>query len=82
MARLFLSLGKSHGVLPKEIAGMLYREASLPDGSLGRITMFPKHTLIDVAGEFAAQILETVRAAKLRGRPFRIDYDRGRQDAP
>ena len=41
MTRLFLSLGKTHGVLAKEIVGMLYREAGLPDGCLGRITLSP-----------------------------------------
>jgi ATP-dependent RNA helicase DeaD len=77
MARLFLSLGKSHGVLPKEIVGMMYREAGLPDGCLGRITLFPKHSLVDVPAEMADQVLQRIRNARLRGRPFRMDYDRG-----
>ncbi len=79
MSRLFLSLGKMHGVLPKEIVGMMYREAGLPDGSLGRITLFPKHSLVDVPEEFADQVIQRTRNARLRGRPFRIDYDRGPQ---
>jgi len=77
MARLFLSLGKTHGVMAKEIVGMMYREAGLPDGSLGRITLFPKHSLVDVPQEFADQVIERTRNARLRGRPFRIDHDRG-----
>ena len=77
MTRLFLSLGKTHGVMAKEIVGMLYREAGLPDGCLGRITLFPKHSLIDVPGELVHQVLERTRNARLRGRPFRIDVDRG-----
>ena len=48
MTRLFLSLGKTHGIMAKDIVGMMYREAGLPDGSLGRITLFPRHTLVDV----------------------------------
>jgi ATP-dependent RNA helicase DeaD len=77
MTRLFLSLGKTHGVMAKEIVGMLYREAGLPDGCLGRITLFPKHSLVDVPGEFVNQVMERTRNARLRGRPFRIDVDRG-----
>jgi ATP-dependent RNA helicase DeaD len=80
MTRLFISLGKAHGVQPREIAGMLYREAGLPDGALGRITMFPHHTLVDVAGEFAEAILRATRSAKLRGRPFRVEYDRNQSE--
>ncbi|MEI6676283.1 MAG: DEAD/DEAH box helicase, partial [Verrucomicrobiota bacterium] len=82
MAHMFLSLGKTHGVMAKEIVGMLYREAGLPDGCLGRISLFPKHSLVDVPEEFVQQVIERTRNARLRGRPFRIDRDRGPQDRP
>ena len=77
MTRMFLSLGKTHGVMAKEIVGMLYREAGLPDGCLGRITLFPKHSLVDVPEGLVGQVMERTRNARLRGRPFRIDVDRG-----
>ncbi|MES2440597.1 MAG: DEAD/DEAH box helicase [Verrucomicrobiota bacterium] len=79
MTRLFLSLGKTHGVMAKEIVGMLYREVGLPDGCLGRITLFPKHSLVDVPEQFVAQVMDKTRNARLRGRPFRMDVDRGPQ---
>ena len=77
MTRLFISLGKMQGILPKDIVGMMYREAGLPDGSLGRITLFPKHTLVDVPDNFADQAIRSTRNSKLRGKTFRIDVDRG-----
>jgi ATP-dependent RNA helicase DeaD len=77
MTRLFLSLGKTHGVMAKEIVGMLYREVGLPDGCLGRITLFPKHSLVDVPEQFVAQVMDKTRNSRLRGRPFRMDVDRG-----
>ena len=76
MTRLFLSLGKSHGAKPGEIAGMLYREAGLPDGSIGKISLFPRHSLIDVGSEFADTVIESTRNSKLRGKPFKLDHDR------
>jgi ATP-dependent RNA helicase DeaD len=79
MTRLFLSLGKTHGVMAKEIVGMLYREAGLPDGCLGRITLFPKHSLVDVPEKFVGQVIDRTKSARLRGRPFRMDVDRGPQ---
>jgi ATP-dependent RNA helicase DeaD len=82
MTRLFLSLGKTHGVMAKEIVGMLYREAGLPDGCLGRITLFPKHSLVDVPEQFVGQVIDKTRTARLRGRPFRMDVDRGPQERP
>ena len=79
MTRLFLSLGKTHGVMAKEIVGMMYREAGLPDGCLGRITLFPKHSLVDVPEKFVGQVIDRTKSARLRGRPFRMDVDRGPQ---
>jgi ATP-dependent RNA helicase DeaD len=80
MTRLFLSLGKTHGVMAKEIVGMLYREVGLPDGCLGRISLFPKHSLVDVPDQFVAQVMDRTKSARLRGRPFRMDVDRGPGD--
>jgi ATP-dependent RNA helicase DeaD len=77
MARLFLSLGKTHGIMAKDIVGMMYREAGLPDGSLGRITLFPRHTLVDVPEDFADQAIRATRNSKLKGKTFRMDVDRG-----
>ncbi len=77
MARLFISLGKMHGILPKDIVGMMYREAGLPDGSLGRISLFPKFSLVDVPEDHAQQAIRNTRNSKLRGKTFRIDLDRG-----
>ena len=77
MASMFLSLGKTHGIMPKEIVGMLYREAGLPDGCLGRISMFPRHSLIDIPQELVQQVIDRTRSARLRGQPFRLDVDRG-----
>jgi ATP-dependent RNA helicase DeaD len=77
MTRLFISLGKGAGIMPKDIVGMMYREAGLPDGSLGRITLFPKHCLVDVPEGLADQAIQKTRNAKLRGKAFRMDHDRG-----
>jgi len=76
MTRLFLSLGKSQGAKPGEIAGMLYREAGLPDGAIGKIALFPRHSLVDIRSEFAEAAIESTRKAKLRGRPFKLAHDR------
>jgi len=77
MTRLFLSLGKEDGVRPGDIAGMLYREATLPDGAVGRIAMLPRHTLIEINEDCAEKAIRAVRGSTLRGRAFRMDHDRG-----
>jgi ATP-dependent RNA helicase DeaD len=76
MVPLFVSIGKVGGMKPGDLAGMLYREAQLPEGAVGRITLFPKHTLVDVRADCADQVIERCRDSKLRGKKFKIDYDR------
>ncbi len=76
MATLFISIGKIGGLRPGDLAGMLYREADLPKGAVGKITLFPKFTLVDVQADHADRIIERCQDSKLRGKKFRIDYDR------
>ena len=74
--RLFLSVGKAAGVEPREIVGMLYGEAQLPHGSVGRISLFPRHSLVDVREDVADEVIRSCRTATLKGRPFKVDFDR------
>ena len=37
-------------------------------------------TLVDVPEEFVRQVMDRTRSARLKGRPFRIDVDRGPGD--
>jgi hypothetical protein len=77
MASLFINIGKDEGVIAGEIAGMLYREAGIPNGSVGRISLFKRHTLVDVREDIAEDILRNVGKAKLKGRPVRLKLDEG-----
>ncbi len=76
MKRLFLNMGRSLGLQPKDIAGLLYNEAKLPKGTVGRIHMFPKHCLIEVAAEVSDEAISATEGSKLIGKEFKMDYDR------
>ncbi len=82
MTRLFLNMGKMVKLQPKDIAGLLYNEANLPRGSVGRIHMFPKHSLIEVRSDVADDAIAVAKDAKLRGKPFRLDFDKNPTGAP
>ena len=76
MTRLFLNMGKAVHLQPKDIAGLLYNEANLPRGSVGRIHMFPKHSLIEVRSDVVDDAIAVSKDAKLRGKAFRLDHDK------
>ncbi|WP_193213709.1 DEAD/DEAH box helicase [Luteolibacter marinus] len=77
MVPLFFSLGKFHGVKVGEIIGMLYGEAGLPDGAVGHVKLFAKHSRIDVRADCAERLIQVSKGANLRGKNFILDYDRG-----
>ncbi|MEM0969484.1 MAG: DEAD/DEAH box helicase, partial [Verrucomicrobiota bacterium] len=76
MTPLFISVGRNHGVEPKDIAGMLYRQAELPQGSVGRISLGPRHSMVEVKEQHVSQAIASARSTKLRGKTFIIDYFR------
>jgi len=77
MVPLFFSLGKFHGVKVGEIIGMLYGEAGLPDGAVGNVKLFAKHSCIEVRADCAERLVQISKGATLRGRRFVLDFDRG-----
>lgn len=76
MTQLFIGLGSKLGISPGEIAGMIYSECSIKNGSLGRIRMFPKHCLVQVQDGDADGICSDLKRAKLRGKSFPTYRDR------
>jgi hypothetical protein len=56
---------------------MLYGEAGLPDGAVGNVKLFAKHSCIDVRADCAERLVQISKGASLRGRKFVLDFDRG-----
>lgn len=77
MSRLFLNLGKAHRINPGDIVGMMHNEFGLPREALGRISMAPRFTIIEVAEDFVETVVSEGKRAKLRGKKFVLDRDRG-----
>ncbi|MGB0774706.1 MAG: DEAD/DEAH box helicase [Akkermansiaceae bacterium] len=73
---IFISLGKAAGVRPADILGMMYREGGLPDNSVGQITLFERHSLVDVDKKHAEELCKKLSKSKLRNQRFRIGPDR------
>jgi ATP-dependent RNA helicase DeaD len=77
MAKLFLSLGKRDRINPGDIVGMLHNECHLERGSVGHIKLMPNFSFVEVREEVAQQAINESRNAKLRGKSFKLDIDRG-----
>lgn len=73
---LYLSLGKKSGMKPGDIAGMCYREAGIPNGTLGRIKIHEDHSTMEVNQDVVDELLIKTRKSRLGGRAFKLGHDR------
>ncbi len=73
--RVFIGLGKVEKIRPGELIGMLYNESGIPDGAIGQLHLFPRHSLVDVDEEFADKLVHGSKNARFRGRAIRIRFD-------
>jgi ATP-dependent RNA helicase DeaD len=65
---LKFNLGGNAGVLPGDFVGCIAGETGLPREVVGAIRILPTVSLVEVAREHAAHILDAVNHARLKGR--------------
>ncbi len=76
MKQIFIGAGGILGVAPGELAGMIYSEANIKSGNLGKIRIFPKHSLVQVKEGDEQKVISALKGQKLRGKPFSCRLDR------
>jgi len=72
MVRLFIDVGRSHGVRPNDIVGAIANEADIPGKSIGAIDIYDEFTFVDVPTQYKAQVLERMSHASIRSRATRV----------
>ncbi|MDB9741673.1 DEAD/DEAH box helicase [Akkermansiaceae bacterium] len=76
MTQIFIGIGTKLGCQAKDIVGMLYSETSVGNGNVGRIRLFPKHSLVQVPDNVAPSVIKELGNSKLKGKPFSVHLDR------
>ncbi len=72
MVRLAMNLGREHDIQPGDVVGVIAGVARIPKESIGAIHLLPKQTLVDVAKEEAASVVEKLNGIKFKGRKLFI----------
>ena len=72
MTRLFIGVGRRRGIRPGDIVGAIVGEAKIPAEGIGAIEIADQFTLVEVAEEFADQVIQTMSRAAIKGRPVSI----------
>ncbi len=73
MARLFINIGKKQRVRPGDILGAIAGETGIPGNIVGTIDMYDKYTFVEVPKNVAADVLEAMSSAKIKGKSISIE---------
>jgi ATP-dependent RNA helicase DeaD len=75
MARLFIGIGRNAGIRPQDLVGAIAGEAGISGSDVGAIEINDRFSLVDVKEETANEVIDALRATKLRGQKFVIRRD-------
>jgi ATP-dependent RNA helicase DeaD len=73
MVRLFINLGKKQNVRPGDILGAIAGETGMPGKLIGSIDMYDKYTFVEVPREYAADVIQVMKTAKVKGKSINIE---------
>ncbi|GAA4349886.1 DEAD/DEAH box helicase [Angustibacter luteus] len=78
-ARLYISLGRAAGIRPADLVGAIAGESRLTGRDVGSIEITERFSLVEVPASAADEVLEALRATRIKGRKVTARRDR---DAP
>jgi ATP-dependent RNA helicase DeaD len=79
VARLYIGAGRLANVRPADLVGAIVNEAGVDPRAIGAIQITERFSLVEVPDEIADSIIETLRAATIKGKrvPVRRDREQG-----
>ena len=77
---LFLSVGRSRRISPREILSLLNTKIALPKDDVGAIRILENYSFVQVRDSAAEKIIEALNGYIFRGRALVVNYARSRKD--
>jgi ATP-dependent RNA helicase DeaD len=75
VTRLFIGAGRDAGVRPKDIVGAITGEARVPGRAIGAIEIGDRSSIVEVADDVAADIVDALRGSKIKGKKVAVRRD-------
>ncbi len=76
VARLYIGAGRSANIRPADLVGAIVNEAGVDARAIGAIQITDRFSLVEVPAEIADSIIETLRAATIKGKRVPVRRDR------
>ncbi|MDR2741861.1 MAG: DbpA RNA binding domain-containing protein [Treponema sp.] len=78
--RLFIGIGRSRRVFPREILGLIVSKTSVSRDDIGAIRIFDNYSFVQVRTAAVDEIIEALNGKPFRGRSLVVNYARSRKD--
>lgn len=78
VTRLFIGIGRSDGVRPKDLVGAITGEAGIQSHQIGGIQISERFTLVEVSSDVAGHVMYALRKSKVKGKRVKVRKDKGR----
>lgn len=76
VTKLFISLGRSAGVRPKDLVGAITGEAGIRGNQIGSIQIQERFSVVEVAADVADGVMDALRKGKIKGKKFKVSPER------
>jgi ATP-dependent RNA helicase DeaD len=67
MTRMFISAGKSNGVMVRDILGAITGESGIRGEKIGRIDLFDKYTFVQIDSTVVDDVIQALKGKKIKG---------------
>ena len=78
VTRVFIGVGRSAGVRPKDLVGAITGEAGIHGRQIGSIQISERFSLVEVADDVAEHVMNALKASTVKGKKVTVRLDRGR----
>lgn len=78
--RLFINIGRSRHVFPREILGFINAKVGTPREDIGSIRIMDNYSFIQVRNTAAVSIIEGLDGKSFRGKILAVNYAKSRRD--
>jgi ATP-dependent RNA helicase DeaD len=76
MARIYIGVGRSQGIRPKDLVGAIANESGLSGRDVGNIEITPNFSLVEVPRASSDEVIRVLRRTTIRGRKTTVRPDR------
>ena len=79
MVRLFINIGKKNRVRIGDVLGAVAGESGMEGDLVGAIDMYDNYTFVEVPREYAADVIDAMKHAKIKGKQVNVEPANGKR---